>query len=90
MIYTFLQHQINHGGVQKVPAQVSLCKSHTTEESLRRRRIGRYYHVLSSHSGAAFTTSEGLCHWTPVALSCSLEAGFPLRERTGRNPWMWY
>jgi hypothetical protein len=44
-------HQVNHGGVQKAPAQVNLYKSHTTEESLRRRRSGRYCQVLSSHSG---------------------------------------
>ena len=47
----FRPHQVNHGGVQKAPAQVSLCKSHTTEEPLRRRRSGRYCQVLSSHSG---------------------------------------
>ena len=28
----FSQHQVNHGGVQKLPEQVSLYKSHTTEE----------------------------------------------------------
>jgi hypothetical protein len=44
----FRPHQVNHGGVQKAPAQVSLYKSHTTEEPLRRRRSGRYYQVLSS------------------------------------------
>ncbi len=47
----FRPHQVNHGGVQKPPAQVSLYKSHTTEESLRRHRSGRYCQVLSSHSG---------------------------------------
>ena len=47
----FSAHQINHGGVWKAPAQVSLYKSHTTEEPLRRRRSGRYCQVLSSHSG---------------------------------------
>ncbi len=40
----------NHGGVQKAPVQVSLYKSHTTEESLRRRGSGRYCQVLSSPS----------------------------------------
>ena len=30
---------------------LSLYKSHTTEEPLRRRRSGRYCQVLSSHSG---------------------------------------
>ncbi len=49
--YLFIPHQVNHGGVQKAPAQVSLYKSHTTEEPLRRHRSGRYCQVLSSHSG---------------------------------------
>ena len=54
--FLFIPHQgypnqVNHGGVQKAPAQVSLYKSHTTEEPLRRRRSGRYCQVLSSHSG---------------------------------------
>ena len=49
--YLFSPHQVNHGGVQKAPAQVSLYKSHTTEEPLRRHRSGRYCQVLSSHSG---------------------------------------
>ncbi len=48
--YLFNLFQVNHGGVQKSPAQVSLCKSHTTEELLRRLRSGRYCQVLSSHS----------------------------------------
>ena len=30
--YLFSPHQVNHGGVQKSPTQVSLYKSHTTEE----------------------------------------------------------
>ncbi len=38
----FSPHQVNHGGVQKAPTQVSLYKSHMTEEPLRRRRSGRY------------------------------------------------
>ena len=46
----FIPHQVNHGGVQKAPVQVSLYKSHTTEEPLRRRRSGRYCQVLSNHS----------------------------------------
>jgi hypothetical protein len=29
---SFSPHQVNHGGVQKAPAQVNLYKSHTTEE----------------------------------------------------------
>ncbi len=49
--YLFNPHQVNHGGVQKAPAQVSLYKSHTTEESLRRRGSDRYCQVLSSPSG---------------------------------------
>ena len=47
----FSPHQVNHGGVQKPPAQVSLYKSHTTEEPLRRRRSDRNCQVLSTHSG---------------------------------------
>ena len=46
----FSPHQVNHGGVQKPPQQVSLCKSDTTEESLRGRRSGRYSQVLTGHS----------------------------------------
>ena len=34
---SFIPHHVNHGGVQKPPAQVSLYKSHTTKEPLRRR-----------------------------------------------------
>ena len=94
----FNPHQVNHGGVQKAPTQVSLYKSHTTEERLRRRRSGRYCQVLSSPFGsspatladAASTTSEGLCRWAPVGLACTLEAGLPLRQRPRRNPWMRY
>jgi hypothetical protein len=64
----FSPHHVNHGGVQKAPAKVSLYKSHTTEEPLRRRRSGRYCRVLSKSFGssretrvdAASTTSEGL------------------------------
>jgi hypothetical protein len=47
----FIPHQVNHGGVQKAPAQVSLYKPHTTEEPLRRHRNCRYCQVLSRHSG---------------------------------------
>ncbi len=46
----FTPHQVNHGGVQKDPVQISLYKSHTTEEPLRRQRSGRYFQVLSNHS----------------------------------------
>jgi hypothetical protein len=46
----FSPHQVNHGGVQTLPQQVRLCKSHTTEESLRRRRSGRYSQGLPGHS----------------------------------------
>ncbi len=94
----FSPHQVNHGGVQKVPAQVSLYTSHTTEEPLKRCRCGRYSQVLSSHSGQVgklltladpvSTTSEGLCRLAPVGLECTLEAGLPLRQRTRRNPWI--
>ncbi len=48
--YLFSPYQVNHGGVQKPPVQVSLYKSHTTEEPLRRRRSDRYCQVMSSHS----------------------------------------
>jgi hypothetical protein len=47
----FRPHQVNHGGVQKPPVEVSLYKSHTNAEPLRRRRTDRYCQVLSSHSG---------------------------------------
>jgi hypothetical protein len=49
--YLFHPHQVNHGGVQKPPVQVSLYKFHTTEEPLRRLRSDRYCQVPSSHSG---------------------------------------
>ncbi len=54
----FSPHQVNHGGVQKAPAQVSLYKSHTTEEPLRTLRSGRYCQVLSIHSGQDFAPVE--------------------------------
>jgi hypothetical protein len=47
----FRPHKVNHGGVQKSPVQVSLYKSHTTEEPLRGRRSDRYCQVLSTPSG---------------------------------------
>ena len=59
----FNPHQVNHGGVQKAPVQVS---------------------------DAASTTSEGLCRWTPVGLTCTIETGLPLRQRPRRNPWIRY
>ncbi len=43
----FRPHQVNHGGVQKTPTQVSLYKSHTTEVPLRRNRSDRYCHLLT-------------------------------------------
>ena len=43
--FLFSPHQVNHGGVQKPPAQVSLYKSHTTEEPLGRHRSDRYCQV---------------------------------------------
>ncbi len=48
--YLFSTHQVNHGDAQKAPTQVSLYKSHTTEEPLRRLRSGSYCQVLSIHS----------------------------------------
>ncbi len=38
----FSPHQVNHDGVQNAPSQVILYKSHTTEESVKRRRSCRY------------------------------------------------
>ena len=73
----FSPHQVNHGGVQKAPAQVSLYKSHTTEEPLRRRRSGRYCQVLSSHSGQVgklllmlLPPHQRVCNVTTVVCSC--------------------
>jgi hypothetical protein len=40
--FLFNPHQVNCGGVQKPPTKVSLYKSHTTEEPLRRHRSDRY------------------------------------------------
>ncbi len=97
--YLFIPHQVNHGGVQKAPPQVSLYKSHTTEESLRRRRSGRYCQVLSRHSDQVgkllmmmLPPHQRVCvsRWAPVGLACTLEAGIPLRQRQRRSPWMWY
>ncbi len=48
--YLFNPHQVDHGCVLKAPTQVSLYKSHTTEEPLRRHRSYRYCQVLSRHS----------------------------------------
>ncbi len=39
--FLFSPYQVNHGGVQKAPTQVSLYQSHTTEESPRRHRSDR-------------------------------------------------
>jgi hypothetical protein len=97
----FSPHQVNHGGVQNAPAEVSLYMSHTTEESLGRHRSGRYIQVhLSGDSGQVskillvllppHQRDFVLGHRTPVALSCRLSAGLALRERTGRHPWVWY
>ncbi len=55
----FSPHKVNHGDVQKAPMQVSLYKSHTTEESntteesLRKHRSGKYCQVLSIYARAA-------------------------------------
>jgi hypothetical protein len=75
---SFIPHHVNQGGVQKDTPQVTLYESHTTEESLRRRKSDRHSQVLADHSGsiegiparAASTTSEGLCQGAPAALSC--------------------
>ncbi len=71
-------HQVNHDGVQNASTQVSLYKSHTTEESLRRHKSGRYSQVLPKVRKlfAASTTSERLCRWTPVALSLAMACRF--------------
>jgi hypothetical protein len=42
----FRPHHVNQGGVQKITPQVTLYESHTTEESLRRRRSGWFCHFL--------------------------------------------
>ena len=68
----FSPHQVNHGGVQKPPVQVSLYKSHTTEEPLRRRRSGRYCQVLSNHSGQV-----GKLFGHLLDLHVRLKLGFP-------------
>ena len=86
----FSPHQVNHGGVQKAPAQVSLYKSHTTEESLRRRRSGWYCQVLSSHLGQVrklllvlFSPHQRVCVVGHLLdLHVGLKLGFPFE--TGR------
>ena len=55
----FSPHQVNHGGVQKPPAQVSLYKSHTTEEPLRRHRSVRYLVVTSALTSADVSRTSG-------------------------------
>ncbi len=57
----FSPHQVNHGGVQRPLPQVSLYKSHMTEESLRRRRSGRYSQVLPGHLGHARKPHQRVC-----------------------------
>ncbi len=50
---SFSPHQVNRGGVQKSPVQVSLYKSHTNEKSLRRRITDTYPYITlvqSKHS----------------------------------------
>ncbi len=43
----FKPHQVNHGGVQKAPSQVSLYKFHTTEEP--HQRVCVVGHLLDLH-----------------------------------------
>jgi hypothetical protein len=49
----FSPHQVNHGGVQKAAAQVSLYKSHTTEEPRDAEVAGtvRYCLTIRAKSG---------------------------------------
>ncbi len=54
-------HKVNHGDVKKSLPQVSLYKSHTTEESLRRRRSGRYNQVLPDNSGEVRKPHQTVC-----------------------------
>jgi hypothetical protein len=49
----FSLHHVNHGGFQTHP-QVTLYKSHTAEESLRRHRACRHRQVLPDHVGQAW------------------------------------
>jgi hypothetical protein len=49
----FNPHHINQVGVQKTTPQVTLYKSDTAKESLRRRRADRDNQVLSVHAGQA-------------------------------------
>ena len=50
----FSPPHVNQGGVQKTTPQVTLDKTHTAEESLRRRRGGRHSQVLPAHAGQAW------------------------------------
>ncbi len=76
--YLFSPHHVNQGGVQKDTPKVTLYETHTTEESLSRRRSGRYSQVLADLDGssegilarAVSTTSDCLCQGAPAALSC--------------------
>ncbi len=52
--YLFSPHHVNQGGVQKTTPQVTLYKSHTAKESLRRRRTARHNQVLSGHADQAW------------------------------------
>ncbi len=47
----FSPHQVNHGGVQKPSPQVSLYKSHTTEESPPHQRVCVVGHLLDLYVG---------------------------------------
>jgi hypothetical protein len=49
----FSPHHVNQGGVKRVTPQVTLHEPHTAEESLRRRRSGRYSQVLPGEVGQA-------------------------------------
>ena len=50
----FSPHHVNQGGVQKTTPQVTLYKTHTGKESLRRLRGGRHSQVLPGQAGQAW------------------------------------
>jgi hypothetical protein len=49
----FSPHHVNQGDVQKTTPEVTLYKSDTAKESLRRLRSGRHSQVLPGHPGQA-------------------------------------
>ena len=70
--WLFSPHHVNQGGVQKTTPQVTLYKSHTAKESLRRHRAGRHNHVLTCHPGQVWELchchqriTHSMCGWPP-------------------------